>query len=411
MLFKQIVNRKNATLLAFAGLFFGLFYSRVVLSNAMLLLAIVALLNRNFFQDLKAFLKRKDLLVISGVFLLYALSGIVSEDQQEFMTRLRVKIPYAFLPLTFITLPFIEKKYLNAVLALFVLFTFSGMAYPLYSYLSDPELYSQVYRQGHVLPTPINHIRFSILLAIVHFVALWVANYWRVEQQRFLSFCFLLISILIFIFMHVLAVRSGLLGLYIAWFALLMFLFRKKWKYQLLAIALMFASGFIALKLSPTLDAKWNYMKYDLEGMIAKKEHTGFSDSGRIISILAGLEAGSKHILFGHGIGDVKEAMIEVYEEKYPYILETRTLKPHNQFVYVFVGMGLIGLIYMLVAIFLPIVSNKHYRMLLFSLIQLIFLSSFMTEAPLEEQIGVATYLFFTLFFIQYKDAFDKPTA
>jgi O-antigen ligase len=408
VLFKQIVNRKNATLLAFTGLFFGLFYSRVVLSNAMILLAVVALLNRDFFQHFKAFLKRKDLLIISGVFLLYALSGINSEDQGEFLTRLRVKIPYAFLPLTFITLPFIEKKYLNAVVALFVLFTFSGMAYPLYSYLSDPELYNQVYRQGHVLPTPINHIRFSILLSIAHFIALWLSRNWYLSKRYFLSFSLLLIALLIFIFLHVLAVRSGLLGLYLAWFALVIIWFRKKWKYQLLAITLMFVSGFIALKVSPTLDAKWNYMKYDLEGMIADKEHTGFSDSGRIISMMAGLEAGSKKILFGHGIGDINAAMAEIYSEKYPYILQTRNLKPHNQFVFVFVGIGLIGLLYLIASLLLPIFHQRNYRIFLFIIIQIILLSSLLTESTLEGQIGVATYLFFTLFFIQYKDAFQQ---
>ncbi|MEX0812293.1 MAG: O-antigen ligase family protein [Chitinophagales bacterium] len=408
MSISQIINRKNATLLAFAGLFFGLFYSRVVLSNAMILLAVVALLNRNFFQDFKHFLKRKELLLISGLFLIYAVSGIYSENQELFLTRLRVKIPFAFLPLVFVTLPKIEKPYLLGILGVFVLFNLSGMVYPLYSYFSDPELYNQLYRQGQVIPTPINHIRFSILLSIAHFVAAWLAYQYYCSSKTKWALTFAFAAVLIFAFLHLLSVRSGLLGLYFAWIFVIIYVFRKKWKYQIAALLIITVAVFTALQLSPTLKGKWNYMRYDLEKMFQGDEHTGYSDSGRIISILSGIEAGKKSPMIGVGMGDVKSAVIEVYDAKYPYIEEGERHTPHNQFVYIFTGLGLLGLLYFCLSIFVPVFQDYNYRFALFGVIQVIFLSSFMTEATLEGQIGTAAYLFFTLFCIKYKNTLQE---
>lgn len=375
----------------------------------MILLAVVALLNRDFFSHLKQFLKQKELLFLSGIFLLYAFTGLYSENHEMFLTRLRVKVPFAFLPLVFVTLPRFEKKHLYGILIVYLLFCLSGMVYPLYSYFSEPKLYQELYRIGQVIPTPINHIRFSILISIAHFIAVWLAfQYYKSSKFKW-SLVFAIIGILIFGFLHLLSVRTGLLALYIAWIFVIVYVFRNKWKYQLAAFFLIALSISIALQYSPTLQYKWDYMNYDLQKMISGEQLSKYSDSGRITSILTGIEAGKKFPLFGVGMGDIKSSVANVYKQKYPSINEDKMHTPHNQFIYVFVGAGIFGLLYFVLSILLPVFMNKNYRFSLFSIIQLIFLSSFLTEATLEGQIGTASYLFFTLFLIKYKNNLDIP--
>ena len=86
-----------------------------------------------------------------------------------------------------------------------------------------------------------------------------------------------------------------------------------------------------------------------------------------------------------------------------------KRLTPHNQFILLFTGMGLLGLGYITVLVFLPIFYRLRYQSLLFIVIQTVLITSLLTEATLETQRGIALYLFFTLFLIRYGNNVSLP--
>ncbi len=72
-------------------------------------------------------------------------------------------------------------------------------------------------------------------------------------------------------------------------------------------------------------------------------------------------------------------------------------LLPHNQFVFVAAGTGIAGLLIFCLGIFLPLFNRKNLGNILFICFYIIVLSSFFTEATVEEQMGTAFYLLFLL--------------
>jgi O-antigen ligase len=136
-------------------------------------------------------------------------------------------------------------------------------------------------------------------------------------------------------------------------------------------------------------------MKYDLEQLLLFKNASGLSDGGRILSIEKGMQLFRENILTGVGIGDLKHAMTKKLE--YAPEKPRDFLLPHNQFVFVAAGTGLIGLIVFCYAIFLPLFSSRNLKNILFVCFHIIIISSFFTEATIEEQMGTAFYLLFLL--------------
>jgi hypothetical protein len=63
---------------------------------------------------------------------------------------------------------------------------------------------------------------------------------------------------------------------------------------------------------------------------------------------------------------------------------------------------GIFGLLVFCFAIFLPLFNRKNISNVLFVCFYIIILSSFFTEATIEEQMGTAFYLLFFLLLYEY---------
>jgi len=109
--------------------------------------------------------------------------------------------------------------------------------------------------------------------------------------------------------------------------------------------------------------------------------------------------------LTGVGIGDLKVEMKKKLDAAPEHPQDV--LLPHNQFIFVAAGTGIFGLIVFLIAICLPLMRRRYLKNWLFVCFHIIILSSFFTEATIEEQMGTDFYLSFLLLmyiFIQSKE-------
>jgi membrane associated rhomboid family serine protease len=75
---------------------------------------------------------------------------------------------------------------------------------------------------------------------------------------------------------------------------------------------------------------------------------------------------------------------------------------PHNEFIWIWAATGVFGLLAYCLAFLYPFVASIGQRSWLFAVLFIIFLSAFMTEAPMEEQIGSTFYLVFLLIFLTH---------
>ncbi|NRB48746.1 MAG: O-antigen ligase family protein [Saprospiraceae bacterium] len=217
---------------------------------------------------------------------------------------------------------------------------------------------------------------------------------------------------------HLLSVRSGLVALYLAILGLAI---RYAWQTGKYGVGLAVGLGLTILPLTayytiPSFQAKVAYVRYEF--WIREHKLSGnYSDLWRIISLRMGMEIGNEHPLVGVGAGNLRQEVKARYAKDYPEIEQVRM--PHNQFISVYAGTGLIGL-----AIFLFALSYPLYRVLLqgrgspqhnpgldpsgtslgnalFLGFHIIILASFMVENTIENSMGVGIYAFYLLLWLQ----------
>jgi len=394
-------------IIAIAGILItiiGLMVSRILISVGMIVLISNAVIITHPGENLKRLLSNRLFLVISSLFLLHLLSGLISEDMGYFVERLRIKLPFLLLPFAFCAIQPFSKKEFNIILyGFFAIIVITSVATSV-NYLIDYSNINERYSIAKVMPTPINHIRFSLIavFALIVGVQLFKENFVCKHQwERY----FILGGILfLFVFLHMLAVRSGLFALYIAiiYMIIKMTYDSRGFLFGLLGLLILFSFPFTAYHIFPSFKNKMNYVKYDIESYFRDKSTSDFSDGGRFISIKAGLELGNGHPIFGVGIGDLKKEMSKIYETKYPNIHEEARHIPHNQFVSYYAAFGIVGIGWFLFVFLYPVFYNKNYKNPLMITLALIFFTSFLSEATIEGQIGTAFYLVFFLVLLNH---------
>lgn len=100
--------------------------------------------------------------------------------------------------------------------------------------------------------------------------------------------------------------------------------------------------------------------------------------------------------LLGTGTGDIKDELVKTYKShdfKYGYEKE---LNSHNEYLQIWLSIGLIGLLLILLVHLIPVIQYRSYPDLIFPIFMIICGMNALTEATLETQRGV---LFFAFFF------------
>jgi len=374
----------------------GLLFSRALMSIGMMGLLLNALVHHELGKNLRRFWKNKALVAVSSIFLLYLLSAPVSENTVWLVDRLRMKLPLLLMPFAVVAIPRMAKKVYFPLLYGFFYLIFILCLVSLVQYFLDFETITQQYKAGRIMPTPVQHIRFSLMIAWCVAIGwhLFMEKYrWRFSWEPHLM---LGVSIFLVVFLHILAVRSGLLALYLV---LIYFFIRymvKKRKYRLGALLFvgLMASSVLAFQFIPTLKSKINYTLYSVQLFLRNDNIRELSDSRRLGSIQAGLEMGKTHLWTGVGIGDIRDDTNDYLREHYPALVDLE-LMPHNQYIFVFAATGLLGLLWFTAATTWPVFyQNAHHNRLIVAFHIIIF-SSFMVEHTIETQLGTAFYILF----------------
>lgn len=338
---------------------------------------------------------------VTFFFLIVFLSGWQTDDWHYWFERLRIKLPFLILPFAFAGLPtFYKKQYESLVYFLLILLVITCIGIGI-NYTLHFDVINESIKHGKAVPTPCNHIRFSLLLSLGILGGSWLS--WKQFYRRFQwEKWFIRISTgFLFGFIFLLTVRSGLVALYGALLVLLFYYVyvTKRYLKATLITGALIAMPLIAYFFFPTFNAKVGYVKEDL-AMHQQGKGENYSDSGRLTSILIGLQIARDHFPMGVGAGNLQKEVEKIYARDYPNAPEVKL--PHNQFVWVFASTGLAGLLLFCAAFFYPLLYNEQYRQPIFLAFYAIIFSSFLTESTLETSLGVGLYLFFLLLSLNY---------
>ncbi len=284
----------------------------------------------------------------------------------------------------------------QSFLNIFLVMVFCSTLWTLYHSMFLWKELSEIYRVGQVLPTTIPYIRFSLILAFSCHICLYL--FIKSKSQKQLRILYSTLFIFFFTVIHILAIRSGILGFYLAsivTFALWGIQNKRK-LLSLSIVSVFFLLSFIAYKTIPSLNSKVGYTIHNLNiSQQNTSDAANYSDPVRITSMKLGLHLIKNNLLFGVGVGDIKKEMDALYITEYPNYPPERYVEPLNQFLYSFATAGLLSFLTLVLTCTYLLVffaRKKNYLMLSFNII---LISSFLTECTLEMQYGTVLFTYF----------------
>ena len=332
--------------------------------------------------------------VVTLIFFLVLLSFWQTIDYPYWFSRLRIKLPFLVFPLMFVALPRITDRELKGLLY-FLVFALglTGIGIGI-NYLLHFEEINILLKQGQPMPTPYNHIRFSLLVALGI-----VSGLYLIETKYYLKYPWerkwiIATTIFLFLFMHLLSVRSGLVCLYAALLVLLLryILLTKRYLIGLGLVLGLCLMPILAIQFIPSFKSKIAYMKYDYY-MYNRGEGGLYSDSGRVVSLKIGWDIFKAHPWLGVGAGNLDAAVSKEFETEFP-AFETYHM-PHNQFLFVAASNGLIGLLIFSLAFFFPFFYRSNYKHPVLLGFYAITFISWLVEHGIENAIGAGFFIFF----------------
>jgi O-antigen ligase len=333
------------------------------------------------------------------VYLLHAITGAVYAGTAGsiLVQDLVLQLPFLLLPIAFLLLPTWLESHRNTVWVVLIGCCLVAALGATVNYLSDYKRIDETYARSQVMPTVPDHIRFSLLIStavLVGTVLLFrkaLARRWRWLVGGAL--------LLLFVFQHLLAVRSGLVTMYAGGGLLLVWLGwqRQHRRVLLLVIAVLVVLASTSFLLFPTLQNRIVNTRYDTEQASFTDAANNYSITARVYSYRVAWVIIHEHPLLGVSKVKLNDAIADQYSYMYPEIDVDHYLLPHNQFLYNLTAYGILGLLVFLAGFYYPLWVGLWTRNIVLVLLYVVVTISFLVEYTLETQIGILTGIFFIL--------------
>jgi O-antigen ligase len=390
------LQNERRSLLFFAALSLMLlsaFISRASLSASVILFVAVSLFHREHTRQWQVFTRSPVLWSMTLLFIIPFISGLWSGDKQAWLEVMQVKMPLLVLPFAF-AYPFsLERsRWQWVVIIALSLLTLSSL-WSFGDYLFQTGEVDQSYLRGKTLRTVFGNdrVRFSWAVALAIHGAAWVA--WIFRRQRAACLLFLSVACWLCFYLHVLAVRTGLLVFYLLSAMILVELFRRRMRLAWFVLSLVLVLPLVAWFSFPTVQNRLKYLRYEIDFALNGSYQRGSTDPVRLISIRSGVKQFATAPLTGSGFGDVAAESEKWYFLHYPDMLPSDRILPSSEFVMYGAGAGIPGLLIFCLVMMVPFFVKGSHRKIL-TLLQICVIISFLPDIGLEVQYGVFLYCF-----------------
>lgn len=237
-----------------------------------------------------------------------------------------------------------------------------------------------------------NHIYFSVVMAFSILGGIWVLMQNEPLVHRNERWVLIAVLLLCFVEMHVLTTRTGLVGLYLCLLILGCFQLIKRRKIFWVVLlsgtlAVMPVAGYYGIE---SFHKRIDNTVMDVTEYFSGKDPNYLSIGSRIESWKTAFHLWQKHPVLGVGMADLLPDMTDQYVEDGTKLCPENFLQPHNQFLQMAAGCGLLGLAVLLLAWFYPLVAKGWPKDLIFWAFWLNYSFAMMGESMMERQVGVS---------------------
>ena len=377
----------------------ALFLSRALLSAAIISFIVFSFVHHDIKGQLRVFISTPLLWGMSLLFLLPLLSGLWSEDKEQWQDMIRVKLPLLALPLAFAA-PFgLSKKQWEATALFLIALVTAATAWSMFQYAGNLAAVNESYLRAKIMVTPLenDHVRFSCLVTVALLLAVWLN---RNRKRDILFWILTVISAWLIVFLHILAARTGLLAFYIVLTGLAgWFIFqKKKWATAPAILSFLILLPLAAWLSLPSFRNRVRYIRYDFSFFRHADYLPGSSDAVRVISLKAGWQIMNASPGTGVGFGDIDEKANEWYAMHYPSMLEKDKILPSSEWLMFGAGTGWPGFILFTGVMLIPFLMRIKNK-LAWCLLNIVVAFNFLFDIGLEVQFGVFIYSFIILWF------------
>ncbi|MEO8085927.1 MAG: O-antigen ligase family protein [Bacteroidota bacterium] len=167
--------------------------------------------------------------------------------------------------------------------------------------------------------------------------------------------------------------------------------------FSVLILIMISTFQFITLKIFNRFSAVTNVIESASETPTGNNNNVSTGPGVRIYLWRNALELIKENVMWGVGVGDVKDELMRVYaKNNYQNGIDNR-LNPHNQYLQTMIALGLPGLFALLLLMVIPLWKSLRKRDWICFLFMMIISMNCMTESILERQSGI---IFFTFFYV-----------
>jgi len=331
-------------------------------------------------------------------YLLILVSAINTSNWHEYNKLILMQLPLVMIPFGLYKNNLFTNKQRNIIFAaLVVSIIIAGIAsFINYILHFDAIQESIIHSKPIPIITGVNHIYYSILLAFSAVILQWWLFFKHIINKLFLAIAWISLIIII-ILLHTISARTGLFCFYGEVAASVLWLVIKRKKIVLgVSIALgMCLLALFTVKMVPSEKNRLDNTKVDLNKYSSGQDINHYSLSMRLAALKTGAEVFKKNPVFGVGPAGVQDAMYAEYKLENSRLILENQKKPHNQFLYSLVSMGIIGGLVLCFIMFMPFFTGAvfdNYPLLAFMIVCLI---AFQFEYMLERQVGITSFCLF----------------
>lgn len=397
-------HRKIIATLAFASIFVGFFLSRIALSVGMIALAALAVINLNFKENIKRYIN-SPAIWWSGIFVLYAVGATYTSNFDRAFLLTANKLPFIGLSLGFVCLPLFTKNTFQYLYYLFLLIIFISGIYTFGDYIINYSIRTINTDIPRYIKTPMNHLRYSLLIANAIFISFYFVNKPITKWPKFEKYVLAFLGLFHIILLHFNAGRSGILAFYVV---LLIFgiKFIVTSNKKLLGISVLLICFLLPIGAYYTVDTFHNKINNTIWAIQQHKNNGNIehlSDSKRLVAYELAFKAFKEKPFFGYGTGGPKATINALYKKHYPQYPNIEKLYGSNQFIYITLSFGIFGLLFFIFWLFkiYPVKELVTNDLLLAT--ATINIVSFVPENTIEVQFGVSIFGVLSLMAIYYK--------
>jgi O-antigen ligase len=349
------------------------------------------------------FIKPGYLLVFSALFLISAISFFYSENKQEAIATIQLKLPLLIFPIIFSTGVHWNTQQIDR---LFLYFTYTVCAFSLLIAGNAIKLYLQTGNQTDLFGyhnIPFSYVYPSIASLFCVFTVAIHLN--AISERKKVVLKNILPALICWGTLILLSNRMGLIICSLITLFFLLRMFQSK-KTRMVIISMIVFSILLILIFNKPMRSRFEtIMDFNTASMVPLDQDASLGRSWdgfylRIAIWDCASDVIRQNFWLGVGSGDVQAELQKSYENrKFYFASRYNRYNAHNQFIEQWVMTGITGVLILAASILIPLYQNLKSGFALYSVFLFIFIFYCCSESMLEITKGVVWFSFFNSIF------------